>query len=75
MSTETLTQAEKVRAYLQAGREITSAQAKSMWNVANLRARISEIRQEGYEIQTRTNYRGLTAYSLGSKTTAVRNKR
>jgi len=46
----TLTQAEKVLDYLEAGRTLTSKQARARFGIQNLRARISELRSEGYNI-------------------------
>ena len=52
---------------ISAGRELTAAQAQSMWNVRNLRARMSELRQLGLRVNTRTNYKGMTAYSISAR--------
>jgi len=46
------TQAEKVINYLAKGNTLTSKQAKSRFKIQNLRARITELRQEGYKIGT-----------------------
>ena len=47
-----LTQVEKVRNYLEAGRTLTAAEARSRFGIANLRARIYDLRQEGMVIGT-----------------------
>lgn len=46
----TATQSEKVLDYLEAGRTLTSKQARARFGIQNLRARISELRAEGYNI-------------------------
>lgn len=51
-TTTAFTQAEKVAEYLKAGRTITAAQARAMWDVRNLRARVSELRASGMHIGT-----------------------
>jgi hypothetical protein len=48
----TATQSEKVLDYLEAGRTLTSKQARARFGIQNLRARISELRAEGYNIAT-----------------------
>ena len=47
-----VTQAEKVLAYLTKGNTLTSKQARARFKIQNLRARITELRQEGYKIGT-----------------------
>ena len=44
------TQVQKIDRYLSAGRTLTSAEARSRFGIKNLRARICEMRQEGYNI-------------------------
>lgn len=46
------TQAEKVLAYLEDGRTLTSKQARSRFKIMNLRARIFDLRTDGYNIVT-----------------------
>lgn len=48
----TATQSEKVLDYLEAGRTLTSKQARARFGIQNLRARIAELRNEGYNIVT-----------------------
>jgi hypothetical protein len=63
-----VSQAQKIMNYLRGtGRELTSAQAQAMWNIRNLRARMSELRKLGLRVNTRTNYNGLTAYSISAR--------
>ena len=49
------------------GREITSAQAESLFGIRNLRARMTDLRQAGLVVRTRTNYAGRTAYAVSSR--------
>lgn len=67
-NTTTISQKEKLVKYLRGtGRELTQAQATNLFNVRNLRARMSELRALGLRVNTRTNYRGLTAYSISAR--------
>jgi Helix-turn-helix domain len=49
------------------GRELSSAQASSLYGIKNLRARISELRQDGYRVRTRVNTEGRTAYAVSRR--------
>lgn len=49
------------------GRELSSAQAVSLYGIQNLRARMSEIRQEGFRVRTRRNTSGLTNYAISRR--------
>ena len=49
------------------GRELTSAAAASNYGIKNLRARISELRQEGYKVRTRKNTVGTTSYAISRR--------
>lgn len=49
---QAFTQAEKVAKYLKAGRTLTAREARSRFDVRNLRARIFELRQAGMNIGT-----------------------
>jgi hypothetical protein len=49
----TMTQATKVLAYLEKGNTLTAKQAASRFKIKNLRARISELREEGYTINNK----------------------
>ncbi len=44
---------------------ITESKADKMYGVKNLRARIFELRSDGYQIQTVRNRLGNVAYKLG----------
>lgn len=66
------TQSEKILTYLEAGRTLTSKQARARFGIQNLRARIAELRAEGYNIVTEevtfrdTGFNGVK-YSLGRR--------
>lgn len=47
-----LSQSEKVRSHLEAGKSLTEATAEKRYGVKNLSARICELRQEGLNITT-----------------------
>lgn len=49
------------------GRSLTSAQAKSLFNIKNLRARISDLRSLGYRVRTSTNTVGRTQYAVSAR--------
>ena len=49
------------------GRELTSASAASNYGILNLRARISELRQDGFKVRTRKNTVGTTSYSVSRR--------
>lgn len=67
-TTLTLPQKEFLVDYLRGtGRELTSAQASSLYGIQNLRARMSEIRQEGYRVRTRKNTVGTTNYAISRR--------
>lgn len=69
----TVNQATKVLNFLEKGNTLTSKQAMSRFKIKNLRARIAELREEGYNIGTTsvtfkdTGYQGV-AYSLNKRT-------
>lgn len=49
------------------GRELSSAQARSLFGIKNLRARMTELRQDGYRVRTRVNTEGRTAYAVSRR--------
>jgi len=54
----TKTQNEKILTYLGKGKPLTADKAYDKFGVVNLRARINELRQEGFKIFTnKTGYR------------------
>jgi hypothetical protein len=49
------------------GRELSANQAQSLFGIQNLRARMTELRQEGYRVRTRVNTLGRTAYAVSRR--------
>jgi predicted transcriptional regulator len=68
-----MTQNERILNTLRAGRTLTSAEASARLGIANLRARIDELRQSGVRIVStpyfRKNGARAVKYSLARKTT------
>lgn len=62
----TTTQTQFLETYLKAkpGRRLSADQARAMFGVKNLRARIAELRKAGNTVQTATNKAGKTTYSI-----------
>lgn len=62
----TTTQTKFLETFLKAkpGRRLSADQAKAMFGVKNLRARMSEIRKAGNTVKTDTNKAGKTTYSI-----------
>jgi hypothetical protein len=48
-------------------RELSSAQANSLYGIKNLRARISELRNMGLRVRTHPNTTGLTSYKVSAR--------
>jgi len=65
-----MTQRERVLNVLKAGRTLTAAEALSRYGIANLRARIDELRQDGVRINsvpyTKRNGARAVKYELAS---------
>jgi len=67
-TTLTSTQNQFLETYLRGTtRTLTSAQAAATFGVQNLRARVSEMRQNGLRIRKTTNSRGRTAYAVSRR--------
>jgi hypothetical protein len=64
-------QNEKLVAFFQTGKSLTEAQARARYGVANLPARIAELRAEGYSIYKNTSKSKGTSYKLGKPTRAM----
>ena len=60
-----MSQNERLARYLSAGRSITTAQARSRFGIRNLRARVNDLRVEGFCIYTNRSSTG-TSYRLGT---------
>ena len=63
-----MTQLAQLETYLRGtGRELSAAQAESRFGIQNLRARMTEMRQGGFRVRTRTNSTGKTSYSVSRR--------
>ena len=63
-----MTQLNQLESYLRGtGRELSAAQAESRFGIKNLSARMTEMRQGGFRVRTRTNSTGKTAYSVSRR--------
>lgn len=61
-----MTQNEKILSFLSSGRELTAAQARGLFGVQSLPARIHEIRNAGYPVYTNVLKNGKAGYRLGT---------
>lgn len=62
------TQNELLVSYLRGtGRSLSAPQARALFGVKNLRARMSDLRQEGYKVRTATNTEGNTTYAVSRR--------
>lgn len=75
MSTTSMTKQDKVISYLTRGKTLSQDSAYSLFDVGNLRATISDIRQtlrsQGFNVVTTTGRNGETRYGVVS----LKNKR
>lgn len=63
-----MTQLEQLENYLRGtNRELSAAQAEARFGIRNLSARMTEMRQGGFRVRTRTNSTGKTAYSVSRR--------
>jgi hypothetical protein len=58
-------QNEKVISYLKSGKSINAKQALGLFAVKNLRARVQDLRKQGYAIYTNVK-NGVASYRLGA---------
>lgn len=61
-----MSQNERLVSYLQSGQTINAAQARGLFGVKNLRARINDLRNTGVCVYTTRTDSGSYAYRLGS---------
>lgn len=62
------TQKEFLENYLRGtGRSLSSAQARALFGIKNLRARISEVRKDGLVVRKQPNTEGRTAYQISAR--------
>ena len=67
-NTERVSQNTFLVSYLRGtGRELSSAQANARFGIRNLRARMSELRDLGLRIRTRTKSTGRTSYAVSAR--------
>ena len=59
-----MSQNDRLVRYLTTGRSITPAQARSRFGIRNLRARVNDLRTEGYCVYTNRSKTG-TSYRIG----------
>ena len=67
----TKSQNEKLVEFFRSGKDITEGQARTRFGVANLPARIAELRAEGYSIYKNKTKNGHTIYRLGTPSRAM----
>jgi hypothetical protein len=60
-----MTQNERIVEYLSSGRTLTPAQARARFGVRNLRARVNDLRNDGYCVYTNRTGNGVN-YRMGS---------
>jgi hypothetical protein len=64
----TTTQNKFLETYLRGtGRQISAKQAETLFGIKNIRARMTEFRQQGLRVRTAVNTMGNTAYSVSSR--------
>jgi len=67
-----MNQKQQVLTYLRGtGRELSPAQAQSRFGIKNLSARMSDLREDGFRIRTRTNTKGTTSYAVSRRKVAA----
>jgi len=59
-----MTQNDRLSTRLLKGYRVTPNYAKRVLNISNVRARVNELRNEGYQIRTITTRRGTTYYTV-----------
>jgi hypothetical protein len=71
-TTITTTQTEFLVSHLRGtGRTLSEAQARSLYGIKNLRARMSELRKAGYRVRTDVNASGKTVYAVSRRVNAT----
>lgn len=60
-----MNQNQKVISYLKSGKTLNQKQALGLFNVKNLRARVQDLRKQGFAIYTNVK-NGTSAYRLGT---------
>ena len=70
-ATPKLTQNTKILNFLRSGASISAGQARGLFGVTSLGARVSELRSDGYAIYTNVAKNGATIYRLGTPSRAM----
>ena len=70
-ATPKLTQNTKILNFLRSGASISAGQARGLFGVTSLGARVSELRSDGYAIYTNVAKNGATIYRLGTPRRAM----
>lgn len=65
-----MSQNERLIQYLSTGRTITSTQARSRFGVRNLRARVNDLRNDGFCVYTNRTSTGIS-YRMGTPSRAI----
>lgn len=65
-----MTQNERLISYLSTGRSLTAAQARSRFGIRNLRARVNDLRNDGFCVYTNRTSTG-TSYRMGTPSRAI----
>jgi hypothetical protein len=60
-----MNQNQKVISYLKSGKTLNAKQALGLFNIKNLRARVQDLRADGYSIYTNMK-NGVSSYRLGA---------
>jgi Helix-turn-helix domain len=66
-----MTKTERLISYLNSGRRITAADARRIFGMNNLSARINELRTAGFCVYTNRPANGTTNYRIGQPTKAI----
>ena len=70
-ATPKLTQNTKILNFQRSGASISAGQARGLFGVTSLGARVSELRSDGYAIYTNVAKNGATIYRLGTPSRAM----
>lgn len=65
-----MSQNERLVRWLSSGRTITARQARARFGIANLRARVNDLRNDGFCVYTNTTSAG-TTYRMGTPSRAI----
>jgi hypothetical protein len=63
-----MTQNQKLLSFLKSGKNISAKQARGLFGIKNLRARVQELRFDGFAVYTNKHSTRETSYRLGKPT-------